>query len=53
MALLTAQLAGIEKRLDRIEALPRLWLLALLVVGLALLVAQIGTPFLSAALISR
>ena len=35
MALLTAQLVGIEERLDRIEAVPQRWL----IVGVVLVVA--------------
>ena len=53
MALLTGQLAGIEKRLDRIEALPQRWLIVGVVLVALLIAAQVGTPFLNAALNSR
>ena len=51
MALLTAQLVGIEERLDRMDAYPRRWLYVGLLLGVLLIVAQVGTPFLNAALI--
>jgi len=53
MALLTGQLAGIEKRLDRIEALPQRWLIIGVVLVALLIAAQVGTPFLNAALNPR
>ena len=45
-----AQLAGIEERLDRMDAYPRRWLYVGLLLVVLLLVAQVGTPFLNAAL---
>ena len=51
MALLTGQLAGIEKRLDRIEALPQRWLIVGVVLVALQIAAQVGTPFLNAALL--
>jgi hypothetical protein len=48
-----AQLAGIEERLDRIEGVPERWLIVGVVLIALLIVAQVGTPFLSAALIPR
>ena len=50
MALLTAQLAGIEARLDKIESVPERWLIVGVVLIVVLIVAQVGTPFLEAAL---
>jgi hypothetical protein len=55
-ALLTdlhAQLAGINRRLDRMDAYPRRWLYVGLLLGVLLIVAQVGTPFLNAALLAR
>ena len=46
-----AQLVGINQRLDRMEAYPRRWLYVGLLLGVLLIVAQLGTPFLNAALI--
>ena len=46
-----AQLAGIEQRLDRIEGVPERWLIVGVVLVALLIVAQVGTPFLNAALI--
>ena len=46
-----AQLVGIEERLDRMDAYPRRWLYVGLLLGVLLIVAQVGTPFLNAALI--
>jgi hypothetical protein len=48
-----AQLAGINQRLDRMDAYPRRWLYAGLLLGVLLVAAQVGTPFLNAALLSR
>jgi hypothetical protein len=48
---LGAQLAGIEERLDRIEAVPQRWLIVGVVLVALLIAAQVGTPFLNAALI--
>ena len=48
-----AQLVGIEERLDRMDAYPRRWLYVGLLLGVLLIVAQVGTPFLNAALIPR
>jgi hypothetical protein len=47
------QLAGIEARLDRIEAAPQRWLIVGVVLVALLIVAQVGTPFLNAALNPR
>ena len=47
------QLAGIEARLDRIEAAPQRWLIVGMVLVALLIVAQVGTPFLNAALMGR
>ena len=52
-ALLTGQLAGIEKRLDRIEAVPQRWLIVGVVLVALLIAVQVGTPFLNAALNPR
>jgi hypothetical protein len=52
-ALLTAQLVGIEERLDRMDKYPRRWLYVGLLLGVLLIVAQVGTPFLNAALLAR
>jgi hypothetical protein len=46
-----AQLVGIEERLDRIEAVPQRWLIVGVVLVAVLIIAQVGTPFLNAALI--
>ena len=46
-----AQLVGINQRLDRMDAYPRRWLYVGLLLGVLLIVAQVGTPFLNAALI--
>ena len=46
-----AQLVGINQRLDRMDAYPRRWLYVGLLLGVLLIIAQIGTPFLNAALI--
>ena len=46
-----AQLVGIEERLDRMDKYPRRWLYVGLLLGVLLIVAQVGTPFLNAALI--
>ena len=48
-----AQLVGIEERLDRMDKYPRRWLYVGLLLGVLPIVAQVGTPFLNAALISR
>ena len=45
------QLVGINQRLDRMDAYPRRWLYVGLLLGLLLIVAQLGTPFLNAAMI--
>ena len=45
------QLVGIEERLDRMDTYPRRWLYVGLLLGVLLIVAQVGTPFLNAALI--
>jgi hypothetical protein len=44
------ELAGINQRLDRMDAYPRRWLYVELLLVALLLVAQVGTPFLNAAL---
>ena len=46
MALLTAEVTGINQRLDRMDAYPRRWLYVGLLLGVLLIVAQVGTPFL-------
>jgi hypothetical protein len=48
---LGAQLVGIEERLDRIGGVPERWLVVEVVLVALLIVAQVGTPFLNAALI--
>jgi hypothetical protein len=48
-----AQLVEINQRLDRIEGVPQRWLIVGVVLVALLIVAQVGTPFLNAALISR
>jgi hypothetical protein len=48
-----AQLVGIEERLDRMDKHPRRWLYVGLLLGVLLIVAQVGTPFLNAALLAR
>jgi hypothetical protein len=48
-----AQLVGINLRLDRMDAYPRRWLYVGLLLALLLIAAQVGTPFLNAALIQR
>ena len=48
-----AQLVGIEERLERIEGVPERWLIVGVVLVALLIVAQVGTPFLNAALIHR
>ena len=48
-----AQLVGINQRLDRMDKYPRRWLYVGLLLGVLLIVAQVGTPFLNAALIHR
>ena len=53
MALLTAQLAGIEARLDRIEAVPQRWLIVGVALVVLLIAVQVGTPFLNATLLAR
>ena len=45
------ELVGINQRLDRMDAYPRRWLYVGLLLGVLLIVAQVGTPFLNAALI--
>jgi hypothetical protein len=47
------QLVGINQRLDRMDAYSRRWLYVGLLLGVLLIVAQVGTPFLNAALIHR
>ena len=47
------QLVGNEERLDRMDKHPRRWLYVGLLLGVLLIVAQVGTPFLNAALIHR
>ena len=42
-----AQLVGINQRLDRMDAYPRRWLYVGLLLGVLLIVAQVGTPFLT------
>ena len=42
--------AGINQRLDRIEAVPERWLIVGVVLVALLIVAQVGTPFLNAAM---
>ena len=48
-----AQLVGIEERLDRMDEYPRRWLYVGLLLGVLLIVAQVGTPFLNAALFGQ
>ena len=48
-----AGLAGIETRLDRIEAVPQRWLIVGVVLVALLIAVQVGTPFLNAALSAR
>jgi hypothetical protein len=48
---LVGDVAGINQRLDRMDAYPRRWLYVGLLLGVLLIVAQVGTPFLNAALI--
>ena len=48
-----AQLVGIEERLDRMDKYPRRWLYVGLLLGVLLIIAQVGTPFLNAALNPR
>ena len=45
------QLVGIEERLERIEAVPQRWLVVGVLLVVLLIVAQVGTPFLNAAVI--
>ena len=49
----SATLAGINQRLDRMDKYPRRWLYVGLLLGVLLIVAQVGTPFLNAALLTR
>ena len=44
---LSIEVAGINQRLDRMDAYPRRWLYVGLLLGVWLLVAQVGTPFLT------
>ena len=50
---LVGDVAGINQRLDRMDQYPRRWLYVGLLLGVLLIVAQVGTPFLNAALIHR
>ena len=45
------RLGKIEERLARIEGLPQRWMVVLVVLAVALIIAQVGTPFLNAALV--
>jgi hypothetical protein len=47
------RLGKIEERLARIEGLPQRWAVVIVVLVVALLIAQVGTPFLNAALMGR
>jgi hypothetical protein len=48
------ELAGINQRLDRMDAYPRHWLyVGLLLLGVLLIVALVGMPLLNAALTHR
>ena len=47
------RLGKIEERLARNEGIPRRWAVVAVVLAVALLIAQVGTPFLNAALIHR
>ena len=47
------RLGKIEERLARIEGLPQRWAVVMVVLAVALLIAQVGTPFLNAALMGR
>ena len=47
------RLGKIEERLARIERLPQRWAVVMVVLAVALLIAQVGTPFLNAALMAR
>jgi hypothetical protein len=48
---MAAQLTGIEGRLDRIEGVPERWLAVGVALVVVLIIAQVGTPFLNAALL--
>jgi len=48
---LVGDVAGINQRLDRMDQYPRRWLYVGLLLGLLLIAAQLGTPFLNAAMI--
>jgi hypothetical protein len=48
-----AELVGINQRLDRMDEYPRRWLYVGVLLGVLLIVAQVGTPFLNVALIHR
>ena len=48
---LGGDVAGINQRLDRMDQYPRRWLYVGLLLGLLLIAAQLGTPFLNAAMI--
>jgi len=48
-----AELVGINQRLDRMDAYPRRWLYVGLLLGVLLIVAQVGTPFLEALVVAR
>ena len=50
---LAVQLRGIEGRLDRIEGMPRLWLIVGVALVVVLILAQVGTPFLEALVVAR
>ena len=52
-ALLTAQLAGIEGRPDRIESVPERWLIVGMALVVVLIIAEVGTPFLEALVVPR
>ena len=47
------QLVGIEERLDRMDKYPRRWLYVGLLLGVLLIAAQVGTPFLEALVVAR
>ncbi len=45
------EVGGINRRLDRIEGVPERWLVIGVALIVVLIIAQVGTPFLNAALI--
>ena len=50
LACVNAQLGSLDKRLARIEAVPERWLVIGMVLGIALLLAQLATPFIASTL---